>query len=193
MSKKFFVMPYLVLFHDTMAYGSHHFMTNFKFQCVIREHLLFDSLLDFSKPEDRSAFDACVLLTQQGYCRNLAPVLVGEKVGILLSFEEQTISTVRLCFRVVRYDGVPVTCGCQTLLSVSRETSEIMRAPQFILNCGTRIKEQLESPSFFERIMAGKLREVFDQDIIALGTAVANSVQELAYPRFAQTGDNAHS
>ncbi len=74
----YFAMPYRVLFHDTMAYGSHHFMTNFKFQCVIREHLLFDKSLDVTTSEGKREFDKVILLTREGYCRNLAPVRVGE-------------------------------------------------------------------------------------------------------------------
>jgi len=36
----YFGMQYQILFHDTMAYGSHHHMANFKFQNVARETLL---------------------------------------------------------------------------------------------------------------------------------------------------------
>ena len=57
----YFAMPYRVLFHDTMAYGSHHFMTNFKFQCVIREHLLFDNSLDVTTLEGKREFDKVIL------------------------------------------------------------------------------------------------------------------------------------
>ncbi len=39
----YFGMQYQILFHDTMAYGSHHHMVNFKFQNVARETLLFET------------------------------------------------------------------------------------------------------------------------------------------------------
>jgi acyl-CoA thioesterase FadM len=184
MNMEFFAMPYLVMFHDTMAYGSHHFMTNFKFQCIIREHLLFDNSLDVTTPEGKKEFDKLILLTQEGYCRNLNPVRIGEKVAILLSAEEPTLSSVRLCFRVVRYDGVPITCGFQTVVCVSSETGSVVPAPDFIVNYGTRMMERLESPSFAERILKGRTKEIFDDAVISTAIAVANSEPGMSYPRF---------
>lgn len=180
----YFAMPYRVLFHDTMAYGSHHFMTNFKFQCVIREHLLFDNSLDVTTSEGKREFDKVILLTREGYCRNMAPVRVGEKVAILLSCEEPTLSTVRLCFRVVRYDGVPITCGFQTVVCVSSETGAVVSAPPFVLQYGMHMVERLESPSFAERVLAGRTKEVFDNAVLALAVSVANSKASMSYPRF---------
>lgn len=190
--REFFVMPYLVMFHDTMAYGSHHFMTNFKFQCVIREHLLFDNLLDVTSEEQRREFEDCVLLTKNGYCNNLAPAKVGEKVAILLTVEDQSISTVRLCFRVIRYDGVPVTCGFQTLLPVAKETGVIVRAPAYLAGFSSRLAERLRRPSFADRALAGKTRDVFDPEAIEIGVAVANAQGADALPRFIRVpdGDN---
>ena len=43
----FYALPYRVLFHDTMAYGTQHFLTNFKLQCEARERLLFSSLFSY--------------------------------------------------------------------------------------------------------------------------------------------------
>src|SRR5829696_3601010 len=108
----YFAMPYRVLFHDTMAYGSHHFLTNFKFQCEVREHFFFGQVIDPNR--DNKDLQDLLLFTQEGYSRNLAPVSVGEKVGILLSIEEPTLSSLRFCIRVVRHDGKPVCCGFQT-------------------------------------------------------------------------------
>ena len=113
----FFTMPYRVLFQDTMAYGSHHFLTNFKFQCEVREHFFFGSIIDPN--HDDKELQNLVLMTQEGYTRNLAPVLVGERVGLLLSIEEHTRSSVRMCFRVVRHDGKPVCCGYQSMVCMS--------------------------------------------------------------------------
>jgi len=42
----FFAMPYQVLFHDTMAYGSQHHMVNIKLQNIARETILFASRVD---------------------------------------------------------------------------------------------------------------------------------------------------
>jgi hypothetical protein len=42
----FFAMQYQILFHDTMAYGSQHYMTNFKLQNVARETILFETRRD---------------------------------------------------------------------------------------------------------------------------------------------------
>jgi hypothetical protein len=33
----FFTIPYQIHFEDTMAYGSHHYLTNFRFQCAAHE------------------------------------------------------------------------------------------------------------------------------------------------------------
>ena len=69
-----------------MAYGTHHYLTNFRFQCVGRETLLFDILPD-THPHARAELDELILLTREGYTRNLAPVRLGEKVGILMTAE----------------------------------------------------------------------------------------------------------
>lgn len=166
-------------------------MTNFKFQCIIREHLLFNNTLDVTTPEGKGEFDKLILLTQEGYCRNLNPVRVGEKVAILLSVEEPTLSTIRCCFRVIRHDGVPITCGFQTIVCVSSETGAVAAAPSFILQYGMRMLERLESPSFAERILAGRTKEVFNDAVITLAIAVANSEPSMSYPRFVNTGDPA--
>jgi len=40
----YFAMQYQVLFHDTMAYGTHHHTVNVKFQNIARETLLFGAI-----------------------------------------------------------------------------------------------------------------------------------------------------
>src|SRR4051812_8204716 len=115
----YFALPYRILFHDSMAYGSHHFLTNFKFQCEAREHLLFGELPQHASAESL-AYDRYVFLTQQGYARTLAPAYVGARVCILLTFEEATPSSIRFCFRVIGEDGVPVCCGYQSVVCISR-------------------------------------------------------------------------
>lgn len=167
----YFVLPYRVLFHDTMAYGSHHFLTNFKFQCEAREHLLFEHVL--ASAADRASCADILFLTQQGYCRNFAPIGIGEKVGILLSVEDPTPSSLRFCFRVVRADGAPATCGFQNLICVSRTTQEVVAAPEAILRFAETLREPLSAPSFADRVLGGRTREVFDEAVLAIGAEAA--------------------
>src|SRR3989442_712164 len=68
----YFILPYRILFHDTMSYGTHHFLANFRFQCQAREELLFGHVL--ADPAARASCDDLLFLTREGYCRNLAPV-----------------------------------------------------------------------------------------------------------------------
>ena len=41
----YFATEYTIHFDDTMAYGSHHFLTAFKWQCASREAFLFGELV----------------------------------------------------------------------------------------------------------------------------------------------------
>ncbi|QAT83687.1 polyketide synthase type I [Corallococcus coralloides] len=116
----FFAVPYDIHFDDTMAYGSHHFLTNFKFQCAGREHLLF-SPHAFEEPEFRRDFDQVLLLTYEGYSRNLAPAVLGDRLIILTSLEERGEVSLRFCFRTLKSDGTPVACGYQTVLCADRQ------------------------------------------------------------------------
>ncbi len=177
----FFAVPYRVLFHDSMAYGSHHFLTNFKFQCEAREELLFGDLL--AQAGNGESFADCVFLTQQGYTRAFAPVSVGERVGILLSIEESTLSSVRFCFRVIRRDGAPVCCGYQTVVCQSAETLQLRAAPAALRSVERRLRERLRFPSFAERVSAGDLTGVFSDEVIAAGKGIANAAPGEAYPR----------
>src|SRR4051812_2866514 len=163
----FFAMPFRVLFQDTMAYGSHHFLTNFKFQCEVREHFFFTLITDLY-PDDKD-LQNLVLLTQEGYTRNFAPVLVGERVGILLSIEEHTRSSVRMCFRVVRHDGKPVCCGYQSMVCSSRQGG-VIPAPLPLLYALGPLREKLRGPSFQERVLAGgmAIKAVFDEEVIRI-------------------------
>src|SRR5260221_10506483 len=91
----YFAWPYRVLFHDTMAYGGHHFLTNFKFQGEAREQFFHTCLLDTE--EARKESDDLVYLTREGYSRNLPPVTVGDTVRILLSLRDVSTSSPPLC------------------------------------------------------------------------------------------------
>ena len=167
----FYAVPYRVLFHDTMAYGTHHFLTNFKFQCFARETLFFKHIVDTSAQAAQAHRDM-VLLTREGYARNLSPVEVGKRVGILVSVEAQTQASIRCCFRVVNEHGEPVTCGYQSLVCVSAETGQVMEAPDSVLGKFALMGEALD-PSFQELVHAGKIRKIFPEAIRELGKAIA--------------------
>ena len=127
----YFAMQYQVLFHDTMAYGSHHHMVNFKFQNIARETLLFEGKLD-GQPSWQEQLKNVLVLTRDAYSLNLAPVPLGGKVGILLTYEDPTLCTVRLCFRVIDNRGEPVSCGYQTMILLHKDTHEMVPAPPLL-------------------------------------------------------------
>lgn len=161
-------VPYQIHFEDTMAYGSHHYLTNFRFQCIARERFFFSRLFD------AGAFKDIVILTQQGYSRNMAPVGLGERVGILLTFDEPTRSTVRLCFRVVRYDGTPVCCGYQMLVFTSKNDGGLIPIPRSLVDYVMQhigLIERLNAPPFAERVVQGGklLKTVFTNEVCELG------------------------
>lgn len=185
----FFAMPYRVLFHDTMAYGSHHYLTNFKFQNIARETILFEGKVGgLSVWEEQ--LKKMLLLTREAYSLNLAPVELGQRVAILLSYEEQTRSTFRLCFRIIRQDGQPVSCGYQTMLCMDKESLELVPAPSMVTryldaHSDFCLIEKLTDPSFAERLKRGAAatREIFSADVIRIGVHVANAPERLAYAR----------
>src|SRR5436305_14724253 len=100
----FFAMPYQILFHDTMAYGSQHHTVNIKLQNVARETILFASRVDGREVWQEQLKDI-VMLTREVYSLNLAPVDLGHKVAVLLTSADPTHRTLRLCFRIVPFYG----------------------------------------------------------------------------------------
>jgi len=94
MTMKFFATQHQILFHDTMAYGSHHHSVNIKLQNTARETLLFLSAKDGQEPWQVQLKDI-IMLTREAYSLNLAPAMLGEKVAVLTSYENPTRSTVR--------------------------------------------------------------------------------------------------
>ncbi|WP_224365536.1 type I polyketide synthase [Hyalangium versicolor] len=130
----FFAVPYDVHFDDTMAYGSHHFLTNFKFQCAGREHLLFSPHF-FEVPEFRRDFDQVLLLTYEGYSRNLAPANLGDRLVVLTSIEERGELSLRFCFRTLKSDGTPVACGYQTVLCADKTHGTLCAFPESFRRC----------------------------------------------------------
>ena len=182
-------MQYQILFHDTMAYGSQHHMTNLKLQNIARETILFETRIDGKRCFDEQAKDI-LMLTREAYCLNLAPVGLGQKVGILLSYEEPSRSTVRLCFRVVEDAGQPVSCGYQTMILMHKDTHELVPAPPFLaqyLTAGTErnLIEPLSGPSFAELARSGSrgVGHIFTERIRSLGKAIANAPREIAHPK----------
>ena len=185
----YFAMPYRVLFHDTMAYGSHHYLSNFKFQNIARETILFDSSINGQSVWEEQLKNM-VLLTREAYSLNLAPVSLGQKVGILLSYEEPTRSTVRLCFRVLRQDGQPVSCGYQTMICVDKDTLEPVPAPPMVTQyldprSAFSLIEKLSSPSFADRLKGGSraIRDIFSDEVVKVGKYIANRQEREGYPR----------
>lgn len=167
----FYVVPYRVLFHDTMAYGTHHFLTNFKFQCIARESLFFKYIVDVSDAGQKAHQDL-VLLTREGYARNLAPVEVGKQVAVFISAEAQSPSSVRFCFRVVDSQGKPITCGYQTIVTVSASDNQVVPAPAALTDILESIRESMD-PEFQNQVHAGKTRKIFDDALCQLGKSVA--------------------
>jgi len=183
----YYALPYQVLFHDTMAYGSHHHMTNFKFQNYARETMLFGSDTPGNAPWQEQLKDI-VMLTREAYSFNLAPVNLGEKVAIVMSYEEPTRSTVRLCFRTILQDGTPVNCGFQTMVLVDKNTGNLVPGPQIMTQFLDRSKpycilEEQSATTFKEKVLKGSQKEIFLPEIINIAKLVANSPKENAHPR----------
>ena len=182
-------MQYQILFHDTMAYGSHHYMTNFKLQNLARETILFETRTDGKRCFDEQTKDM-VMLTREAYSLNLAPVGLGQKVAVLLSYEEPSRSTVRLCFRVMGEAGQPVCCGYQTMILMHKDTHELMPAPPFLAqylatDSECSLIEPLANPCFADLARSGSrgVNQIFPGHIRSLGKAVASAPRELAYPK----------
>jgi hypothetical protein len=73
-----FVIPYRVLFHDIMAHGSHHFLTDFNLQFKAREQMFFD-VVDASQ-EARAAYEDTMLPDPAN--RGKAAVALVRRAGI---------------------------------------------------------------------------------------------------------------
>jgi acyl-CoA thioesterase FadM len=198
-SMPYFGMQYQVLFHDTMAYGSHHHMANFKFQNIARETILFEGSVKGQKSWQEQLKDVLVV-TREAYSLNLAPVGLGEKVAILLTYEDPTLCTVRLCFRVVDQRGEPVSCGFQTMIVMHKETHELVPAPPLLTQYLTAqsecsLLEELTNPSFADRARTGsrEVRQIFPESVRRLGQSIANSPLRMAYPKIVDESLNEYS
>ena len=185
----YFAMQYQVLFHDTMAYGTHHHTVNVKFQNIARETLLFHTNPDVEATWTEQLKDI-VMLTREAYSLNLEPVALGGKVAILMTYEEPTRSTVRLCFRVMDHTGKPVSCGYQVMVLVHKDTHQLVPAPALLTQYldttnGKNIIEPLNNPSFAERLRAGSLaiKAVFPEEVRRIGIKMANGGRQESSPR----------
>jgi hypothetical protein len=182
-------MQYQILFHDTMAYGSHHHMANFKFQNTIRETLLFEAKTEGQGGWHEQLKDILVL-TREAYSLNLAPAGLGDKLAILLTYEDPSLCTVRLCFRVMDQRGEPISCGFQTMILLHKDTHEMVPAPPLLtnfLNTKSQLSllEELKNPSFAERAIAGsrEVKNLFPDHVRQLGVHIATASRESAYPK----------
>ena len=185
----FFAMSYQVLFHDTMAYGSQHHTVNIKLQNIARETILFASRVDGREVWPEQLKDI-VMLTREVYSLNLAPVDLGQKVAVLMTYEDPSRSTVRLCFRIVRFDGQPVACGYQTMILMDRETEALVAAPPMLAQYldaarENSLLEPLTAPPFSERARSGGkwLKDIFSPEVRALGAHVAGAERDRATPK----------
>ncbi|NVI97158.1 SDR family NAD(P)-dependent oxidoreductase [Myxococcus sp. AM009] len=172
----YFAVPYDIHFDDTMAYGSHHFLTNFKFQCAGREHLLFSPDV-FDVPEFRRDFDQVLLLTYEGYSRNLAPANLGDRLVVLTTLEERGEVSIRFCFRTFKSDGSPVACGFQTVLCADRTSGALCSFPASFLRCFDSLSgifERAGARSFRDCVQQGgsALKDVFPEPLRALAKSL---------------------
>lgn len=169
----FFTIPYQIHFEDTMAYGSHHYLTNFRFQCAIREALYFKSGVNGQELWKEDLANV-VLLTYEGYSRNLAPLGLGDRVALLLTVGESTRSSMQLCLRVVSADGTPVTVGYQRFLCTARDTRQPLPLPPSMTQYAGHLDEPLTGPRFEELARKGgrALDTLFPPEVRALGRAV---------------------
>jgi 3-oxoacyl-(acyl-carrier-protein) synthase/acyl-CoA thioesterase FadM/NAD(P)-dependent dehydrogenase (short-subunit alcohol dehydrogenase family) len=184
-----FIHRHQIHFDDTMAYGSHHFLTNFRFQCGAREALLFRADSDGTDPWTKG-LQGVELLTQQGYARNLAPVGLGDRVAVLMTCDELGFGSFRLCFRVVSTDARPVTCGYQVIVVIDKSTRQVTAVPEFI----RRRLEEISEPAGWDfaalTLRGGKaLKGVFPNGLCERAAAIGAGREPLPELPFAAFED----
>jgi acyl transferase domain-containing protein/NAD(P)-dependent dehydrogenase (short-subunit alcohol dehydrogenase family)/acyl-CoA thioesterase FadM len=153
----YFATPYTIHFDDTMAYGSHHFLTAFKFQCAAREALLFGQHV-YDVVGVREALEQVHLLTVDAYTRNLQPAQLGERLAILLTIEEWGRGSVRFCYRVLGQQQKFICAGFQTIVCADAATQVPRSMPQALgqaLEALRELEEQPAAKSFRQRVLAG--------------------------------------
>lgn len=153
----FYATQYTIHFDDTMAYGSHHFLTAFKFQCDSRETYLFGERI-FDQPGVPECLASIHLFTGEAYSRNLSPCILGDRVAILLTLEEWGRISARFCYRIISAEGEPVCAGFQTLICADPETGNPIPVPKPLLdamNSMREIEEPHENGSFRDQVLQG--------------------------------------
>ena len=171
----YFSTEYTIHFDDTMAYGSHHFLTAFKLQCAARESFLFGEKI-YDVPGVQQALDRIHLLTADAYARNLHSARLGERLAILLTIEEWHRASARFCYRVIRDDGQPICAGFQTLIGVDAGSGMPIPLPDPLwqaMESIRAIEEPISDKSFRDRVLAGgaEVEKLFGQ--IERDTAIA--------------------
>ena len=153
----YFATEYTIHFDDTMAYGSHHFLTAFKFQCAARETFLFGERI-YDVPGVRDSLEDIRLLTADAYARNVSQTQLGDRVAILLTLEEWGRVSARFCYRVIEASGQPVCAGFQTLICADAKTGAPIQLPKPLWEAMERMRE-IEEPrgpeSFRDQVLAG--------------------------------------
>ena len=152
----YYATPYTIHFDDTMAYGSHHFLTSFKFQCEGRESLIFGDRV-FDVPAVRDAIAGIHLFTSDAYSRNLSPAKLGDRVAILMTIEDLGRISVRFCFRVIGQHGQPVCAGFQTIVIADAKTGIPKTVPEPLRQAFDTqlILEPGSEKTFRDRVLAG--------------------------------------
>ncbi len=163
----YFASEYTIHFDDTMAYGSHHFLTAFKFQCASRESFLFGEKI-YDVAGVQKALDSIHLLTADAYARNLHAAQLGERLAILLTIEEWHRASARFCYRVIRADGQPICAGFQTLIGVDSSSGFPIPLPDPLwqaMETMRAIEEPTSENSFRQRVLAGgaEVEKLFGQ------------------------------
>jgi malonyl CoA-acyl carrier protein transacylase/NAD(P)-dependent dehydrogenase (short-subunit alcohol dehydrogenase family)/acyl-CoA thioesterase FadM len=171
----YFATAYTIHFDDTMAYGSHHFLTAFKFQCAARESFLFGDRV-FDRPGVPDDLDRIHLLTADAYARNLHPLELGDRVAILLTLEDWHRASARFCYRVVDTRGNPVCAGFQTLICADAATQKPIPLPNHLWQAMESMRE-IEEPAakdgFRECVLAGgtRVESLFTPAVFATASA----------------------
>ena len=182
----YYATAYTIHFDDTMAYGSHHFLTSFKFQCEARESFLFGDKI-FDRLGVRECLDDVHLFTGDAYSRNLSPAKLGDRVAILLTLEEWGRVSARFCYRVISANGAPICAGFQTLICADANTGSPILIPEPLrkaMDAMRQIEEPIRERSFRDRVLAGgeSVDELFSPEAFTTAGAFPVSYTHLTLP-----------
>ncbi len=181
----YFATEYTIHFDDTMAYGSHHFLTAFKLQCAARESFLFGDRV-FDVAGVREALQDVHLFTSDAYARNLNPARVGDRIAILLTLEAWGRASARFCFRALDESGRPICAGFQTIVCAKPASGEPTELPQPLweaMESLRAIEEPTDEGTFRERLLDGgrRLEGLFTD--VERATAIAFLASRYPHPQ----------